>query len=86
MFQAENDYILKLCPADYRPQNREISYLVCLSRLQGCSWLLGASKYPLIVYFFLLAIAGMLAKCVFKSGVKLSDDATSGIVRHPFSG
>ena len=39
-----------------------ICITVCLSWPQGCWWLLGASKYPLIGYFFLWAIAGMLAR------------------------
>ncbi len=46
----------------------------CLSWPKGCCWLLCASKYPLIGYFLLFAIACMLARvCVQKWGCWLNN-------------
>ena len=55
-------------------QSREIMCLVCLSvclsRPQGCCWLIGVSKLPLIAYYLvLLATAGLLATLCVQCGV-----------------
>ncbi len=43
---------------------------VCLSRSQGCDWLLGLSKLPLFGYYLvLLATAGLLATLCVQRGV-----------------
>ncbi len=60
---------LTLKPMLGQPPNVFRPVSVCLSRPQGCYWLLGLSKLPLIGYYFvLLATAALLATLCVQRG------------------